>query len=94
MFNGGRYIVLKGMPKCSCYFTCYLYNLFTTSDPPNIRIPILQIFVFVIEGGQENIFLLVENIFWTNENVFLSLFNNKNKDLENWNSNILEGLMS
>ena len=42
-------------------------NLFTTSDSPNIRIPILQIFVFVIEGGQENIFLLVENIFWTNE---------------------------
>ena len=46
-----------------------------TSDPPNIRIPILQIFVFVIEGGRENIFLLVENIFWTNENVFLSPFN-------------------
>ena len=39
-----------------------IYNLFTTSDSPNIRIPILQIFVFVIEGGQENIFLLVENI--------------------------------
>ena len=34
----------------------YTYNLFTTSDPPNIRIPILQIFVFVIEGGQENFF--------------------------------------
>ena len=31
-----------------------MFNLFTTSDPPNIRIPILQIFVFVIEGGQEN----------------------------------------
>ena len=31
-----------------------LNNLFTTSNPPNIRIPILQIFVFVIEGGQEN----------------------------------------
>ena len=46
------------------------FNLFTTSDPPNIRIPILQIFVFVIEGGQENIFLLVENIFWTNEKMF------------------------
>ena len=45
-------------------------NLFTTSDPPKIRIPILQIFVFVIEGGQENIFLLVENIFWTNEKMF------------------------
>ena len=45
-------------------------NLFMTSDPPNIRIPILQIFVFVIEGGQENIFLLVENIFWTNEKMF------------------------
>ena len=45
-------------------------NLFTTSDSPNIRIPILQIFVFVIEGGQENIFLLVENIFWTNEKIF------------------------
>ena len=41
-----------------------------TSDPPNIRIPILQIFVFVIEGGQENIFLLVENIFWTNKKMF------------------------
>ena len=39
------------------------YNLFTTSDSPNIRIPILQFFVFVIEGGQENIFLLVENMF-------------------------------
>ena len=37
-------------------------NLFTTSDSPNIRIPILQIFVFVIEGGQENIFLLVEQV--------------------------------
>ena len=44
--------------------------MFTTSDPPNIRISILQIFVFVIEGGQENIFLLVENIFWTNEKMF------------------------
>ena len=40
------------------------YILFTTSDPPNIRIPILQIFVF------------------------LSPFNNKNKDLESWISNI------
>ena len=36
--------------------------MFTTSDPPNIRIPILQIFVFVIEGGQENIFSLVEKV--------------------------------
>ena len=48
-----------------------IINLFTTSDSPNIRIPILQIFVFVIEGGQENIFLLVENIVWTNKKCFL-----------------------
>ena len=45
-------------------------NLFTTSDPPKIRIPILQIFVFVIEGGQENIFSLVQKIFSTNKKKF------------------------
>ena len=47
-----------------------MYNLFTTSDPPNIRIPILQIFVFVIEGGQENIFSLDQKIFSTNKKMF------------------------
>ena len=47
-----------------------MYNLFTTSDSPNIRIPILQIFVFVIEGGQENIFSLVQKIFSTNKKMF------------------------
>ena len=50
------------------------YNLFTTSDPPNIRIPILQNFIFVIEGGQENIFSLVQKIFSTNKNISLSPF--------------------
>ena len=47
-----------------------MYNLFTTSDPPNIQIPILQILVFVIEGRQENIFLLVKKIFSTNRKMF------------------------
>ena len=47
-----------------------LNNLFTTSNPPNIRIPILQIFVFVIEGGQENIFSLIQKIFSTNKKMF------------------------
>ena len=48
------------------------YNLFTTSDPPKIRIPILQIFVSVYWRGDKKTFSLVENIFWTNENVYLS----------------------
>ena len=49
----------------TAFYHCLSTNLFTTSDPPNIRIPILQIFVFVIEGGQENIFLLVQKMFST-----------------------------
>ena len=51
----------------------------------NIRIPILQIFVFVywskIFFGPMKMFSCPPSI-------------NKNKDLENWNSNILEGPMS
>ena len=50
----------------------------------NIRIPILQIFVFV---------------YWKKYFGPIKMFScppsiNKNKDLENWNSNILEGPMS
>ena len=67
--KGSKPIWYKTSAK-SCKPILLTTNLFTTSDPPNIRIPILQIFVFVIEGGQENIFLLVENIFWTNEKMF------------------------
>ena len=47
------------------------YNLFMTSESPNIRIPILQIFVLIYWRGTRKHFLLVENIFWTNEKCFL-----------------------
>ena len=47
------------------------YNLFTTTESPNIRIPILQIFVFIYWRGTRKHFLLVQNIFWTNEKCFL-----------------------
>ena len=53
------------------FFQFEFYNLFTTSESPNIRIPILQIFVFIHWRGTRKYFLLVENIFWTNEKCFL-----------------------
>ena len=41
----------------------------------NIRIPILQIFFFCLLKGDEKTFPLVQKIFSTNKNVFLSPFN-------------------
>ena len=46
------------------------FNLFTTSDPLKIWIPILQIFVFIYWRGTRKHFVLVENIFWTNRKMF------------------------
>ena len=40
------------------------FNLFTTSESPNIRIPILQIFVFIYWRGNSNIWTL-----WCREQV-------------------------
>ena len=46
-----------------------------TSDPPKIRIPILQIFVFICLKGDKKTFFIGPPS------------TNENKDLENWNSN-------
>ena len=50
---------------------CCIYNLFTTSESPNIRIPILQIFVFIYWRGTRKHFSLVQKIFSTNKKCFL-----------------------
>ena len=65
-YFGSNYWQLSSDGKIN-HFGTHINNLFTTSDSPKIRNPTLQIFVFVIEGGQEKIVLLVENIFWTNK---------------------------
>ena len=46
-------------------------NLFMTSESPNIRIPILQIFVFIYWRGTRKHFSLVQKIFSTNKICFL-----------------------
>ena len=51
------------------------YNLFTTSDPPKYSNSNSPNLCFCLLKGDKKTFLLVENIFWTNENVFLSPFN-------------------
>ena len=68
-----RFLVSVLNSQLSFFFV--YYNLFTTSYPPNIRIPILQIFLFVIEGGQENIFYWSKIFFGPMKNIFLSPFN-------------------
>ena len=50
-------------------------NLFTTSDPPKYSNSNSPYLCFCLLKGGKKSFLLVENIFWTNENVFLFPFN-------------------
>ena len=60
----------------------------------NIRIPILQIFVFVYWRGTRKHFHWSEKYFRQIKMFSCRPSINKNKDLEDWNSNILEGPMS
>ena len=60
----------------------------------NIRIPVLQIFVFVYWRGTGKTFYWSKIFFGPMKMFSCPPSINKNKDLENWNSNILEGLMS
>ena len=72
-------------------------NLFATSEPPKYSNSNTPNFCFCLLKGDKKTFLLAENIFWTNENVFLSPFKKQKQrfgELENSNSNILEGPMS
>ena len=50
-------------------------NLFATLDPPKYSNSNSPNLCFCLLKGDKKTFLLVENIFWTNENVFLSHFN-------------------
>ena len=72
-------------------------NLFTTSDPPkysNSNSPILQIFVFVFWRGTRKHFHWSKKYFRPIKIFSCPPSINKNKDLENSNSNILEVPMS
>ena len=51
--------------------------LFVTLEPPKYSNSNSPNLCFCLLKGDKKTFLLVENIFWTNENVFLSPFNKK-----------------
>ena len=62
-------------------------NLFTTSESPNIRI--LQIFCLYLLKGDKKTFFIGRKYFLDQWKMFSCPPSiNKNKDLENWNSNI------
>ena len=52
-----------------------IFNLFATSEPPKYSNSNSPNLCFCLLKGDKKTFLLVENIFWTNENIFLSPFN-------------------
>ena len=52
-----------------------LTNLFATSEPPKYSNSNSPNLCFCLLKDDKKTFLFVENIFWTNENVFLSPFN-------------------
>ena len=84
---------------CCCFFvkTVWLHKILTCSrhrNFQNIRIPILQIFVFVYWRGTRNHFYWSIIFFGPMKMFSCPPSINKSKDLENWNSNILEVPMS
>ena len=56
-------------------------NLFATLEPPKYSNSNSPNICFCLLKGDKKTFLLVENIFWTNENVFLSPFNKQKQRL-------------
>ena len=57
----------------------WVSNLFATSEPPKYSNSNSPNLCFCLLKGDKKTFLLVENTFWTNENVFLSPVNKQRK---------------